>query len=435
MIQEQPKVYRGQRKAQQKREYITLLEAALKNQKAVQEQAALNKVFSDPWRMAQYVFNGGVVPEYQQQGAHNVQRKAADDFAVLYVAHPAVRDLCEVTAKKAPKVLETYMRFFGRLFHRGWLRDPRTWAPKGSSPHTQWRSLIDHLYVKYPVPMFLYDPFYREEPQGWGEPSHLTLFFTAAQGGSIFELAKSGAYPVSLTKKMCHTFLTNKGATNAYEAARVAQVRAFGGSRKQEESVCASPLGAGYRVDEEFWATFIQWYCANPMLDDQALLTIFDYVVNQRVETLTFSMKGRSALALLDAAERWHKVLSKTKQTGKTEYKRSGLTPGMWEVKVKDFPNYVQTEIWSMEEILNSQDLQEEGRKLRHCVYSYGGRITSGAVSIWSLRQEGERLVTLEVSGGAIIQARGVCNRAPTGQENKYIQAWAGMNNLRYKIL
>ena len=90
-----------------------------------------------------------------------------------------------------------------------------------------------------------------------------------------------------------------------------------------------------------------------------------------------------------------------------------------------------------MREILDSKALLDEGRVMRHCVYSYAARIAKGDCAIWTLTLEDDaghwRRLTVEVrpSLRAIVQARGRFNRMPEARDMVALNVWAGRNNLR----
>lgn len=64
-----------------------------------------------------------------------------------------------------------------------------------------------------------------------------------------------------------------------------------------------------------------------------------------------------------------------------------------------------------------------------HCVGSYSNYCKSGTTSIWSLRQLKKEkwysLVTIEIRGDTIVQARGQFNSKPTADHRKIIDDWA----------
>ena len=73
-----------------------------------------------------------------------------------------------------------------------------------------------------------------------------------------------------------------------------------------------------------------------------------------------------------------------------------------------------------------AMSLVDEGNALNHCVASYIKRIIDGECLVYFMRQEKDvSLITLEIEGGEIVQARGNSNRFPDEEEREAIQAWA----------
>lgn len=177
--------------------------------------------------------------------------------------------------------------------------------------------------------------------------------------------------------------------------------------------------------EESFWDTVVAWFSKNPMLDLTQLGPLLDYIQFRRRENPEFSMKGRSVLAMLRGMEEWHGELQRIKEFKAHNYTPSGFKPGNYIDKKKS-----STDIWTIEEILTSSELSVEGKTLGHCVYSYSASIAAGRISIWSLKLNGERKITIEVSNfnRKIIQARGKFNRETKAEEFRIIKRWASEN-------
>lgn len=78
-------------------------------------------------------------------------------------------------------------------------------------------------------------------------------------------------------------------------------------------------------------------------------------------------------------------------------------------------------------------DIADEGYRLHHCVQSYIPSVCNGSTKIYFLRRKnrkGSSLVTIEVKGIIIKQARGSCNRSVTKEEKTFIDKWASEKNL-----
>jgi hypothetical protein len=102
--------------------------------------------------------------------------------------------------------------------------------------------------------------------------------------------------------------------------------------------------------------------------------------------------------------------------------------------------------VWVIQELRNNHELMNEGRKQRHCVYSYVHWCSIGRSSIFSMRvyrkvvagylDDGPLIwdrsyeldrITIEVSSRrTIVQVRGLQNRSATQDEKKILREWAG---------
>ena len=87
----------------------------------------------------------------------------------------------------------------------------------------------------------------------------------------------------------------------------------------------------------------------------------------------------------------------------------------------------------TIEELTNSNQLHDEGKKMKHCVYSYIGSCKHGKTSIFSLRENDERMVTIELNNrtSEIVQIKGLANRKASEEEIKIVSDWASINSLK----
>ncbi len=79
----------------------------------------------------------------------------------------------------------------------------------------------------------------------------------------------------------------------------------------------------------------------------------------------------------------------------------------------------------------------EEGTNLNHCVSSYVEKILKKEVYIMFLRYKllkEDSLVTIEVIGKKITQAKGSCNRAPSEDEKKFLKEYCERKRLKLEV-
>jgi hypothetical protein len=317
------------------------------------------------------------------------------------------------------------------------VRPPSTWQPSGKSPDRLFRSLAEHVLARYRMPPFLWSAFMADVDA----PVLARVAAHVGAGGSLYQAVKSGLMPVPLTRSMCHDLLSRGGEARFLDAVRRVQVKAVGGDGRLFRVWIATHAGRGLhpRVGEEFWQTVLAWFGANPMLPQAEVAPLVDYIEHQRAEVPDFSIKGRSVLAMIRGMQQWHGQLAKEKAISGRTFAPSGLQPMDIDRSRRVRDNRV-IEIWHVREILDSKALADEGRVMRHCVYSYVRRIESGECSIWTLTLEDNtghwRRLTIEArpSVRQVVQARGRFNRLPEPRDLLALEAWASHNKLQVSL-
>ena len=401
-----------------------------KTKRRVQEQA--DETVQKAWEQAK-----GKLPAHEKLLAHfhNYAHRESG------TPPPFTRqvEFAHAIAKRAPKLLGgSPLLPWGPTLYRvvsvPWLRPLEDWKPKGKGTHAQFRSLVNHLMVKFSMPPFLLQAFSLDSSRFADQM--VQFFVHVAQGGSPYKAFKTGMVPIPLTKRMAHQFMQSPAGSPILHAFRRVQVEAFGGDRHLLKRIQATRLGRdALERDEAFWMAVIQWFCLHPMIDGAQIGPLVDYIAYRKAmanaENVPFLVTGRSPLALLRGMEAWHNELAQTRVVSGRPFPPSGYKPGHWhDNPILEGP---ASGCWWMTEILGSKELANEGRVLKHCVYSYAHSIEQGHTSIWSLRRDSKPVITVEVDlrKGRIVQVRGKHNREPQGAERAYIFRWARENELR----
>jgi len=354
---------------------------------------------------------------------------------------PEFLALVRKVAKEAPRLLDA--SFLGAL---GWIstlplvRPIEGWRPRGKARDTIFRSLVDHVLARYPAPAVLWDAFFSEQA------SSLTpLVGHVVAGGSLHEYVKE-AFPVPLTRRMCHELLATPASYRFMHAVRRVQVRAAGGdARFLQAWMGTRPARTlGTREEEGFWATVVEWFAKMVMLDPHDVGPIADHLEYRRRQDPKFTMKGRSALAVLRDVRAWHGALAEERTTVGPAFRTSGFREATYDDLARRAPNGdIIKERWQVEEVLTRKALADEGRRMGHCVYSYASRIDQQQVSIWTVTMRdglGETgrwaMLTVEVRNGSrqVVQARGRSNRAATPRETAVLSRWASLNGLQLAL-
>jgi hypothetical protein len=348
-------------------------------------------------------------------------------------------ELLGPVAERAPRlVCANTFSALKLMAEADWVRPPSAWQPSGKSQDRLFRSLAEHVLARYPMPPFLWSAFFANEDA-------VTLSRVAVHvgaGGSLYQTVRSGLMPVPLTRNMCHELLSRGGGAHFLEAVRRVQVRAAGGDARLLRAWIATRAGGRLhsRADEEFWCTVLAWLTAEPMLPQGEVAPLVDYIEHRRGEAPGFSIKGRSAIAMVRGMQQWHAQLAKEKAATGRAFARSGVQPMDVDRSRRDIRGNRVVEIWHFREILDAKTLADEGRVMGHCVYSYARRIETGECSIWTLTLEDNtghwRRLTIEVRPALrqIVQAAGRFNRPAEPRDMLALSAWAGRNNLQLSV-
>lgn len=310
-----------------------------------------------------------------------------------------------------------------------WIRQPENWKPQTHNARRQLGALARHLFAKWPVPVFMDSVWL--EGRGAAALRKQCWFIHLGQGRSIRE----ADVPVTLTRTMAHQFLQAPPDVTVHEALRWAQVRALGGSARLFRAIAGTRLRDDFAHDE-FWQTVLQFVASNRLLDPDRVGPMIDYIHSRKFEgdhppEPGFSMKGRSVAALLERVEEWHQQLARVKRRKQSNWKSSGFREWTFEEIRPD-----ERRKWSIHELLTTEELDDEGRSMRHCVATYDRSCASGRMSIWSLRRKDRmghwRILTVAVDNSSkrIVEARGQYNEPSPLDARQVLERWAGYAGL-----
>ena len=320
------------------------------------------------------------------------------------------------------------------------LRTADTYVPKSHNLEKQLRGLINHLFVRYPVPAFLYNACLKDDALLF--KSHHEMyrhwFVTLAQGGSFPKLVKE-----FMTGKEAFLFLSAPANNRIHENVWWAKMMAAGLPINLAERLITRIFSHHFFDDPQGrLAEVIQFYARfHQGMDKVTFGEVTDFLVWKLREDRAFRLKGRTVSSVIKLTNEWHLLMQKAKLGHTIEWKGLGLTD--WTLETKE-------SIWKVTELCNNRELMNEGRKQRHCVYSYVHSCVSGRSAIFSLRgyckaavgctEEGEVLwdtsqdqtrLTIEVnSQRTVVQVRGSLNRLPSVEEKRILRHWTGEKGL-----
>lgn len=312
------------------------------------------------------------------------------------------------------------------------LRDEAAYRARSYNAAKQVLALIDHVFVDYPVPLFLYRTVLSpegvklvfEDGHAKVNAKYRSWFFAVAQGRSFAKASKD-----VFTKREAHLFLKAPGGNRIESNILWAKAAALG-----------VPFpGCDYlvdRLDKQFLKAvgkrlpdLLRFYAeAWPRMRGYDVDEITDYI-RAMANDGNFSFKGRTYGSMRKRCALWHR----TNHWGYVREYRS------WPARLKEWEHRKSGIVVRAEELTNNRALSEEGNCQHHCVLTYTYRCLQGTSVIVSLRwfPEGaphllrDRL-TIEISPaqGAIVQIRGRLNRRATDEEMKVVRLWAGVQGL-----
>lgn len=327
-----------------------------------------------------------------------------------------------------------------------WKHTPESWNPKSKNVQKQFSDILRWLLATYPVPLFMDSAWFQAVPRYQRWWLHIT------DGGNI---RKAPDFPLDFTKKMAHHMMEAPSNYSIPAAIRWGQIHALGGNERNVRGLLDSFLcqvEGIIKQQDEFWQSVFRWFLENTMLDPNHYTSIIDYIKSQKYTVPVgatvpaqpnFTMHGRTPEALLRQVEAWHDQLDRegrlrNRQRHNKTWEHHGL--------IQDFEliagpeNKPEKQVaFRIEQLLSEDELFNEGRRLGHCVGSYGYSCATGRISIWSTRKYNtpkstifEPLGTIELdnSQNKVIQFRAHKNGKPTQQASNLMARWASLNRL-----
>ena len=250
-------------------------------------------------------------------------------------------------------------------------------------------------------------------------------YITIANGGSFYkEHAKE-----YLTRKEAHTFLDCPFDISIVEALKYSISVNAGANTGNALRIAKCKLQF-FHIASDHWREVIRFFSKEVPASVNEMDDIIDWLTSEFQADANFKITGRGYTidSIRKRVKDWHYALRRVKLMGNSQW--AGHAVSNFSItKKSQFDK--QNQVWTITQILNTKDLAAEGTAQHHCVYSYRLRCASGACSIWSVRVNGNRKLTIELlNDGTIVQMRGYANRVPTGEERNIVAQWASANNL-----
>lgn len=204
-----------------------------------------------------------------------------------------------------------------------------------------------------------------------------------------------------------------------------------------------------FSTDIDFWKDVFLFLIKHKINDTHKATEFVDFFIEKRYrdkEPTTFSLKGRTLIAISRDIKYWHDVEipqeilaqeiryrelqeenRRLENSQKLFLKKNTTWKGM------QIPNWQKGAIY-IEEITQVERLSFEGNYLNHCVYTYLNDCLQNHTYIFSYHKKvGNKtipILTIEVVKHKIKQVSGKYNRKPSKEEKECIAVWASQNNL-----
>jgi len=318
-----------------------------------------------------------------------------------------------------------------------WARPLTVWRPpEGVGPSVALVDLLRTLLTRFPVPDFLFEAFSRPgidlDRLALGEAWNLRLIAHLGQGHSLRE-AGPDVLPVALSRRMRRTLLRTPDGLGPVAAIRRAQVLGMDGPEPLAARLMYTRLGRIHSptglLGEPFWRRVLAWLClhsaevaswSHPVLG-RFVAGVHGLQAECVRDGRCLKLTGRPPRAILRDIDGWQAREDARGQAG--SFPADGLLHDVFELG----------DGWRVCRLRTPVALVKEGQAMAHCVARYLDLARQGQVSIWSLRADSTRVLTIEMvpCSQQIVQVRGFANRVPTGDELAVLTRWMRRAGLR----
>lgn len=319
------------------------------------------------------------------------------------------------------------------------IRPMHTYPNRSYNQDKQVVGLIRHLYVKYPVPHFMYDVVRKDYKTKFKNmhADYIMWFLALAQGKSFTKLVK----PYMTSKEAYHFLFAPY--TEIGDNIWWAKLVHAGIPKHVTERLVERVFKGKFYADETGRYNELIHFYANHYaeMDKITFDAVNDFIVWKLANDAEFRFKGRTATSMIKMSNEWHEMMQKAKLGRHVEWEGCGIP---------DWIHIGEHEIWTMEELLNNKELANEGRKQKHCVYGYVNACIGGSCHIFSLRgwtkgffgldADGQPIyrpvselyrVTVEMRGRELVQVRIKLNQTASTHELNMLRLWAGEKGVR----
>lgn len=317
------------------------------------------------------------------------------------------------------------------------VRNPNEWSAKSYNIDRQKIDFARWVYCLYPTPQFMFELFLDEPPKTrWSthrrDPANrlgrllfFDWFIAMAQGGSFAKQTKE-----LFTKKEAHIFLNSPSSNTIVE--NVWRTKCISIDLNPTiTNLIVKRLFRNIDITDVFWhSVIVLLKNCEDTVEPESLIDVMDFLRAKHGGNRKYSLKGRTFNSLIKLSNEWHREMQ-LKKFGSEQLNWDGLDIPDWKWKDKQ-----QEVIWTIKQLHTSKELYYEGRKMKHCVASYGQRCLEGHSGIFTMMCDDqingpEKHLTIEVdSGKRLVQARGHMNKSTEGRARLVLNKWMGHFNI-----
>lgn len=312
---------------------------------------------------------------------------------------------------------------------------PRT---RSLNTSTRTKELVRYAFNKYNPPAFLYNVWDYDpnkdvngNSQIFGVKEDFRLWYLAlVQGKSLYKECSMGL----LSKRETFYFSTCPYMMTIPQVVWYSVIRCL----NEDAPVALARKIADTKLStqqvDDFWKGVARWFMENET-SVRNMNDLFDYIYSRHRERPDWYIKDQTLAGLQRSMQSWHREMYRVRTMVQHYAKWDGIDTPDSDIE----RGYGRTKVnWRFHQIKTGAELAKEGNTQHHCVSSYGSRCASGACSIWSLTNDEKgritRMLTIEVAGTVIVQARGYANRMPKTEEMSVLREWASKSGFRTRL-
>lgn len=310
--------------------------------------------------------------------------------------------------------------------------DLRETEEKGIYP-----ALVNNLFAKYPVHPNACKIFNLKNRSGFNAFLHLAFGFGIRSLTTL---------PFKLSKGEAQHFLDYPNA-DLYEAHYFSKARVAGATVQQAVFIARS-IRKNHSSDAGHLQKIIYFLARQFPNGHYLIMGIIRYILLQLSKDENFKLKGRTAKSIeRDTVAFYSQWLRRTNRAVNVQNLHYVMQSTPYHILLEELKVWLKRPMpnfhfekgntrYEIRQINSYLELRTEGRVMHHCVLTYANSCRTGHCSIWSFSKYNSenrrrRILTIEVRGKAIVQAKGTYNRTRVNaQDYEVLYQWTKQENL-----